>query len=205
MMLINFTGEPGAGKSTMAAGVFHQLKTRHWNVELVTEYTKELLLAGDKLSLSDELLIFSEKYRRIKKLESVDIVITDSPLINSVVYGDAQFGPSAGAFYEAVARSFDGLYFAVRRLSPYIPLGRMPDEKAAAAAGETIISHVRRIGAPMWMADGKETAIPGIVHVIEAEARKRNIAPLQDLLPSQETVRIGPLPCPLTEAAGVCA
>lgn len=56
MLLINFVGSPGSGKSTAAAGLFHRLKTRHWNVELVTEYTKELILMEDRWSLSDELL-----------------------------------------------------------------------------------------------------------------------------------------------------
>ena len=185
MLLINLTGEPGAGKSTMAAGLFHQLKVRHWNVELVTEYTKELILTGDEWSLTDELLVFSEKYRRIKKLASVDIVITDSPLMNSVVYGDAQFGPTAPAFYEAVADSFDSLYFAVRRVVPYIALGRMPDEAAAAAAGQTIVDHVRRTGAPLWLCEGREESIPEMVGIVESEAAARGIARLQGLLPHQ--------------------
>ncbi len=181
MMVINLTGEPGAGKSTMAAGLFHQLKTRQWNTELVTEYTKELILTGDKWALADELLVFSEKYRRIKKLESVDIVVTDSPLINSIVYGDRQFGPAAGAFYEAVSGSFDNLYFAVRRVVPYIPLGRMPDEAAAAEAGETILGHVTRLGAPLWSVDGNDDAIPKIVEIVEQEARQRGIERLHPL------------------------
>jgi hypothetical protein len=201
MMLINLTGEPGAGKSTMAAGLFHQLKSRHWNVELVTEYTKELILTGDKWSLADELLVFSEKYRRIKKLESVDIVVTDSPLINSVVYGDAQFGPAAGAFYEEVARSFDNIYFAVKRVVPYIPLGRMPDETQAAEAGETIISHVNRTGDPLWLVEGRDKAIPGLVNIVEKEARRRSINPLHDLLPDQQVTPISDYPSPITEAA----
>lgn len=180
MMLINFTGAPGAGKSTMAAGLFHQLKTRHWNVELVTEYTKELLLTQDTWSLSDELLVFTEKYRRIKKLESVDLVITDSPLINSVVYGDTQFGPSAGAFYESVARSFDSLYFAIERVSPYVPLGRMPDADAADRAGNAIVNHLRRLGAPLWHAQGTDAAIPHILKIIESEAHTRGLGPLLD-------------------------
>jgi len=181
MMLVNLTGEPGAGKSTMAAGLFHQLKTRQWNVELVTEYTKELILTGDQWSLADELLVFSEKYRRIKRHESVDIVITDSPLINSVVYGDTQFGPTAGAFYRSVAGSFDNIYFAIRRVVPYIPLGRMPDEGAAARAGQTIIDIVERSGAPLWIVEGHDGAIGELVDVVEDQAHQRGIARLRDL------------------------
>ena len=178
MLLINFTGAPGAGKSTTAAGVFHRLKTRHWNVELVTEYTKELLLTQDSFSLSDELLIFAEKYRRIKKMESVDIVITDSPLINSTVYGDERFGGAAPAFYEAVACSFDSLYFSIERKSAYIPLGRMPDPDAAETAGRNITDRLRDIDAALWTFPGQDAAIPAIVDIIESEAHRRRICPL---------------------------
>lgn len=191
MMLINLTGAPGAGKSTMAAGLFHRLKTRHWNVELVTEYTKELVLTQDNWSLSDELLVFAEKYRRIKKLESVDLVITDSPLINSVVYDNAQFGPASSAFYEAVSRQFDNLYFAVDRVSPYIPLGRMPDADAADAAGREIITHLQRIGAPLWHVRGVDASLPHIVDTVENEARKRGLTPLvNDVDPPQPSSKL---------------
>ena len=92
MMLINLTGEPGAGKSTIAAGLFYRLKMRKWNVELVTEYTKELILTNDQWALADELVVFSEKYRRIKKLEKVDIVITDTWTVTYTA------GPITGTF-----------------------------------------------------------------------------------------------------------
>lgn len=201
MLLINFTGAPGAGKSTIAAGLFHRLKTRHWNVELVTEYTKELFLTGDKWSLADELLVFSEKYRRIKKLESVDLVITDSPLINSAIYGGTQFGAAAPAFYEAVSKSFDSIYFAVERVAPYIPIGREPDEATADAAGLGIIAHVERLGAPCWRVQGRDTALEGIVSIVEREAARRQIHPLR---PNPEHPDDGPDACDLPLSATPC-
>lgn len=198
MLLINFTGAPGAGKSTIAAALFYHLKMRKWNVELVTEYTKELILTDDQWNLADELLVFSEKYRRVKKMSSVDIVITDSPLINSVVYGEKQFGPAASAFYEEVARSFDSLYFAISRTVAYVPLGRMPDEKAAQEAGEGIIENVRRINAPMWLATGDEAGLPGMIDIVENQAQARG---LERLMPYDRPVPQGAHPQPLTDAA----
>ena len=179
MLLVNFIGEPGAGKSTMAAGLFHSLKTRSWNVELVTEYTKELILTGDQWKLADELLVFSEKYRRIRQLEKVDIVITDSPLINSIVYGERQFGPAGGAFFEKVADSFDSIYFAVRRVSAYVPYGRMPDEEDAEKAGRAIIQHLERITSDWGWIDGHDRALPELTQKVESAARDRGYAPFQ--------------------------
>jgi len=179
MMLVNFTGQPGAGKSTMAAAVFAKLKTRHWNVEMCTEFTKELVLTGDAWSLEDELLVFAEKYRRIKKLEKVDIVITDSPLINSAIYGGGQFGAHDAAFYESVARKYDSLYFVIERVHDYIAVGRMPNEAAAAEAGSAIVQHVRQLGAPLEMYPGNENSVLPIVSSIEAHARGRGLTPLR--------------------------
>lgn len=178
MLLVNLIGEPGAGKSTMAAGLFHALKARSYNCELVTEYTKELILTEDRWTLSDELIVFAEKYRRVRRLEKVDIVITDSPLINSIVYGHSQFGPSGGAFFESVAARFDNVYFAVKRVVPYIPFGRMPDEKAAAAAGEEIVAHLNRITKDWQWIDGSDTGLPLLVSAVEQAASRRGIAPI---------------------------
>ena len=38
--IINIFGGPGTGKSTLAAYIFHNLKCRHVEVEVVTEYAK---------------------------------------------------------------------------------------------------------------------------------------------------------------------
>jgi nicotinamide riboside kinase len=178
MLLVNLIGEPGAGKSTMAAGLFHALKARSYNCELVTEYTKELILTEDRWTLSDELIVFAEKYRRVRRLEKVDIVITDSPLINSIVYGHSQFGPSGGAFFESVAGRFDNIYFAIKRVVPYIPFGRMPDETAAGRAGEEIVSHLNRITKDWQWIDGSDDGLPLLVSAVESAATDRGIGPI---------------------------
>lgn len=172
-------GAPGAGKSTLAAGLFRRLKRGSWNVELVTEYTKELILTGDRWPLSDELLVFAGKHRRIKRLEGVDIVITDSPLINSAVYGGAQFGPEGAAFFKAAARRFDSFYVAVRRVAPYIPVGRMPGADAADAAGREILGALQRMGMSWFEVDGDDRSLPAIEAAVTAAARARGMRPLR--------------------------
>ena len=42
LKVINFFGAPGSGKSTIAAGLFFEMKMKQMNVELVTEFAKEL-------------------------------------------------------------------------------------------------------------------------------------------------------------------
>lgn len=45
-IFINFLGEPSAGKSTIAAGLYFLMKKRRYSVEIVTEYAKDLIYDG---------------------------------------------------------------------------------------------------------------------------------------------------------------
>ena len=42
-LVVNLLGAPGSGKSTIAASIFSKLKFQNLNVELVSEYAKELV------------------------------------------------------------------------------------------------------------------------------------------------------------------
>lgn len=162
MRVVNFIGQPGAGKSTLAAGLFFLAKRRGLNVELVTEYTKDALYEGHSFILDDELLVFAEKYKRIKRLESsVDLVVTDSPLINSIFYSDA-FGDEGRAFFRRVATSFDGFYVCVRRVVPYVPHARMSDASEADLMDGVIRGWLRSEGVPHVEVDGNDEAL-GVV------------------------------------------
>lgn len=175
MLLVNFSGQPGAGKSTIASGVFNLLKRRSWNVELITEYTKELIMQNDQWSLSDELIVFTEKYTRIKRMEKVDIVITDSPLINSVIYGKHQFGDIGSVFFENVSKKFDSIYVIVNPVVKYVPIGRMPDEQEAKKSGEDIIKIIKKLSEQVYEVDGDEFGQYNAASIIELEAKKRGL------------------------------
>jgi len=167
MRVLNLIGQPGAGKSTLAAGVFWLLKTRHRNVELVTEYTKDAIYEGSGFVLEDELLLFAEKYRRIKRLSgSVELAITDSPLINSVFY-DRSFGAEGKAFFRRVAETFDNLYVFVRRVAPYVPHARMTSQAEADRMAEIIREFLVKEGIPFFEVDGDMAAPAKIVDWLE--------------------------------------
>jgi hypothetical protein len=87
-MIINLFGGPGVGKSTVAADLFCKMKREGYNVELVTEYAKELTYDERfKVLDEDQLYVFAKQHRRILRLkDQVDFIITDSPLLLSIVY-----------------------------------------------------------------------------------------------------------------------
>jgi len=88
MIVINFFGGPGCGKSTLAAGLFYRMKLLNMNVELVTEYAKDLVYSNQLESMMEhqEVLYAEQNYRIQRLLNKVDWVITDSPILLSAVY-----------------------------------------------------------------------------------------------------------------------
>lgn len=84
--IINLFGGPCTRKSTIAASIFSILRTAKISCELVTEYAKELTYENKK-ELSKQCKIFSEQMNRIDRLlDKVDYIVTDSPLLLSIIY-----------------------------------------------------------------------------------------------------------------------
>lgn len=85
--IINLYGSPGAGKTTITCELFSLMKRKRYNVELALEYAKELVWEESFTKLENQLLVFSEQQNRINRLiGKVDYIITDSPLLLSIVY-----------------------------------------------------------------------------------------------------------------------
>lgn len=123
-LLVNLLGGPGAGKSTLAAGLFHELKTRNKSVELVTEYAKDLTWEKAWDKRGDPFTILGEQHWRIKRVYShVDLTITDSPILLSSVYNKTM----PRCYHETILwahAQYDNLNFFVKRTKPYAEVGR---------------------------------------------------------------------------------
>lgn len=129
MKLINLFGGPGSGKSTTAAGLFYHMKLQHMNVELITEYAKELVYAGTLPVLKQyQEYIFAEQNRRQQILEGhVDWAITDSPLLLSLFYGVGLNRFNEEAFVNVVSdtfRMYDNVCFFLDRPVQFSGVGR---------------------------------------------------------------------------------
>lgn len=88
MKVINLFGGPCTGKSTLAASLFAKMKVAGYNVELVTEYAKDLTWEERHNILEkDQLYIFTKQHRKLLRIkDNVDYAITDSPLPLSIFY-----------------------------------------------------------------------------------------------------------------------
>lgn len=87
-LVVNLFAGPGAGKTTCAWEIASELKKRGIVTEYVPEYAKELVWDEDYETLANQEHIFEEQAHRINRLiGKVDVVVTDSPIILSEIYG----------------------------------------------------------------------------------------------------------------------
>jgi len=121
--------------STTAAGVFNLLKLHGLNGELVTEYAKDLTWEQSLKKLENQYYVFGKQYHRMWRVsDSVDIIVTDSPLILSKVYGIYLGRNWPDCFYDTVMNAFNdfnNVNFYLKRLKHYNPAGRNQTEHEA--------------------------------------------------------------------------
>jgi predicted ATPase len=124
--VVNLFAGPGAGKSTMAAALFAELKFRGVNCELVTEYTKENEWEGrtGKIRKAQDYLFSKQHFRLSRVSGHVSVIITDAPLLIGLAYADPSYLPSLFTTITEAHARFDNLNVFVRRPEAYHAIGR---------------------------------------------------------------------------------
>jgi hypothetical protein len=85
--IINLFGGPNSGKSTIASGLFYNLKIRDINSELISEYAKIKVWEDNKKTLKNQIYLFAKQHFAINNvLGLVDFIIIDSPLLLNPIY-----------------------------------------------------------------------------------------------------------------------
>lgn len=124
MKIINLFAGPGSGKSTTAAGLFYLMKSNQYNVELITEYAKDLTWENRSRTLDNQIYVFAKQYHRIFRLtDKVEWVITDSPILLSLVYAK-QVPESFKQLVLDTWKSQNNISFFINRLKAYSIVGR---------------------------------------------------------------------------------
>lgn len=137
-LVVNFIGAPGAGKSTLAAAVFAKLKMHGISCELVDEYVKGAVWENRMKIIKNQLYLLAKQYQKIARVsDSVDIIITDSPVVLGIYYNrrnapdfdfdEKIFAPLVLNCYNA----FNNLNFFVKRHYKYEAKGRYQSEEEA--------------------------------------------------------------------------
>lgn len=131
--VINLFGEPGAGKSSLAAYIFYRLKVLGYNCELCTEFAKSMVYEKNDMALSNQPYIFGNQMQKMERLKNnVDIIITDSPLFLCGLY--VKESTLANNFFNLVFdyfNTYDNYNYLLKRGHEYVKDGRLQDEEGA--------------------------------------------------------------------------
>lgn len=131
--ILNFFAGPGAGKSTTTAQVFADLKKKNFNVELVTEYAKDLVWE-DRMNvlLEDQLYILAKQARKLHRIaDKVDYVITDAPLVQGLMYKPHEYFTGFEPLVVEIFKTYNNENYFLKRMTKYDPVGRYQDEQGA--------------------------------------------------------------------------
>jgi len=178
MRVINLFGGPGSGKSTTAAGLFYFMKLRHLNVELVTEYAKDLLWSDRLTNMQEqqEYIFAKQNYRLHRLRDKVDYVVTDSPLLLSYVYSKANHEhqsvpdwPAYDTFLKFVVTSFntyDNCNILLHRPDTFQQAGRDRDEKQSKDIDIRIAQMLYELDIPHIAFNTDDNTINNIMDII---------------------------------------
>lgn len=139
-IVVNLFGAPGVGKSTAAAYIFSQLKMQGVNCELVTEFAKDKTWEHNTGALSNQAYVFGKQcYRMSRCAEQVDVIVTDSPLLLSIIYNhDPVLGDDFNKTVLNVFNSYNNVNYLLNRVKPYNPAGRNQTEEESNVIGAQI-------------------------------------------------------------------
>jgi len=130
-IFVNLFGGPGTGKSTLCAGIFSQLKIKGVDCEMALEYVKDLVWEESFEKIKNQVYIFGKQQNRLFRLNGkVDVVITDSPLLNSIVYYNGH-NPHFSDVVMFEFKKLNSANYYINRSFEYIENGRMQTLEAA--------------------------------------------------------------------------
>lgn len=129
--IVNILGGPGAGKSSMTASVFSFLKWNDINCEMALEYAKEVVWAKAENLLRNQLYVFGQQHNRIYHLlDKVDVIITDSPLLLSIIYDKTKNSHLRELVLSEFCK-FNNINYLLNRKKKFNPNGRLQNEEEA--------------------------------------------------------------------------
>lgn len=146
-LVVNFYAGPGCGKTTAALELTAALKKAGYNVEYVSEYAKELVLEKRFDELQNQQGVTDEQYHRLDRLRgSVDMIVTDSPVLLGLIYGegkiDAEYSEQIRQYYDSF-ENFDMLMVR-NRSGGYQTEGRLETEQEAIARDAQIETMLKK-------------------------------------------------------------
>lgn len=128
VIVINLMGVTGSCKSTVASGIFYELKKQGINCELALEFAKDKVWEEAFRTMDDQIYIFAKQYHKLWRLrDKVDVIITDSPLLVSMYYNKTPSKYFDSLVFEQF-NQFDNMTYFIKRGEHYQQEGRIQTE-----------------------------------------------------------------------------
>jgi AAA domain-containing protein len=164
--VIGYYGGPGCGKSTTAASLYAAMKISGMDVELVTEYAKDLVWAGRTTEFGNQFYIVSKQYHRLWNLNGkVQFIITDSPLLLNYCYHQSPNEHLKGILLQ-MYNEFDNIDVLIRRTKAFNPKGRRQNESESIDLDGKIIAMMNELKLPYLTTESHNIeSVMGIVNV----------------------------------------
>ena len=129
--VINLYGGPCCGKSTVAAGLFYELKCKGIECEMTGEYAKDKTWDENPKILNHQPFIFGQQLHRIWRLNNkVQFIICDSPILLSIIYSKEN-SDLFERFIVEQYNKYNNINFILDRTVKYNVIGRNETEEEA--------------------------------------------------------------------------
>lgn len=141
LKVINLWGGPGCGKSTTAAGLFHKMKVHGYDVEMITEYAKDMVWERQHPDrFTNQIFISSTQNNKQLNLvaHGVEYCITDSPVLMSAMYTPKNYYSHFLPLLLEVHDSYQNINFFLERNFEYVNKGRNKTELESVELSDNI-------------------------------------------------------------------
>lgn len=142
LVVINLWGSPGCGKSTTSAGLFYLMKKAGYDVELVSEYAKDMVWERQHPEqFTNQIYISSKQHNKQLNLvaHGVKYCITDSPVLMSALYAPKPYYKNFFPLLKEIHNSYDNYNFYLERKFAYVQKGRNKTEKQSNKLSKRIL------------------------------------------------------------------
>lgn len=146
IVVVNFAGGPGTGKSIIASDLFSALKREFITCDLSSEYIKRKLREKAQKVVQNQIYIFAKQQFQLFGLkDEVQVAITDSPLFFSAVYDETDCPYLRGLIIKEF-KKYHNLTYLVKRNDkvPYEQEGRYQDKKGAEEVDKKMIKFLKK-------------------------------------------------------------
>ena len=175
MIVINLFAGPGSGKSTTCAGVFSKLKLAGVNCEMALEYAKDKVWENSLDVLDDQIYVFGKQLHRLNRLKGkVDVIITDSPILLSIIYNKEASNYLDDLVIEQFHK-FNNLNYYVVRDESFNPKGRVQNHEESMEKDDqikTLLNEHNISYTTVYKHNSVDTIVNEVLKVLNIDSQK---------------------------------